>query len=110
MWQRFWAVLKARNLEFIRDRSTLIWNILFPIMLIGGFAVIFGNTSPVFRVGVVSTLDAYVSLPSVTRLEQVGTIPYADQEQALSALRRHQLHMVLDLDSRLYWINETRFA
>lgn len=105
--RRFLAVLKARNLEFVRDRSTLIWNIAFPIMLIVGFALIFGNANPVFKVGILSELDAYVSQPQITRSEQVGTVPYASQEQALAALRRHQIHLVLDVDQRLYWINET---
>ena len=105
--RRFSAVLRARNLEFVRDRSTLIWNILFPVMLIVGFALIFGNTNPVFKVGILSELDAYVSQPQITRSEQIGTIPYESEARALSALRRHQVHLVLDVDRRLYWINET---
>ncbi|MCH8552663.1 MAG: ABC transporter permease [Natronospirillum sp.] len=105
--RRFLAVLRARNLEFMRDRSTLIWNIAFPVILIAGFALIFGNSNPVFKVGILSAQDAYVSQPQVTRSEQVGTIPYVSQSDALAALRRHQVHLVLDVDQRLYWINET---
>lgn len=105
--RRFSAVLRARNLEFVRDRSTLIWNILFPVMLILGFALIFGNTNPVFKIGILSELDAYISQPQITRSEQIGTIPYESEGRALSALRRHQVHLVLDVDRRLYWINET---
>lgn len=106
--RRFLAVLRARNLEFLRDRSTLIWNLLFPVMLIFGFAFIFGSgNNPVFQVGVLSELDAYVSQPQVTTLPEIGTIPYRDEASALTALRQHQIHMVLDVDNRLYWINET---
>lgn len=108
MLARFWAVLRARNLEFFRDRATLSWNILFPIMLIAGFALIFGAASrPVFKVGLISELDAYISKPQITTLEEVAVVQYANLDAALERLRRHHVHMVLDVDQRLYWINET---
>ena len=46
MFKRFLAVLTARNLEFFRDRSALGWNLLFPVLLVIGFAVIFNNDNP----------------------------------------------------------------
>lgn len=108
MWRRFLSILRARNLEFLRDRSTLIWNICFPVMLILGFAFIFGSgNTAVFKVGILSELDGYISQPQVTVMPEVGTIPYQDEAAALSSLRQHQIHMVLDVDNRLYWINET---
>ncbi|WLD58744.1 ABC transporter permease [Salinispirillum sp. LH 10-3-1] len=107
-WRRFWAVLRARNLEFFRDRGTLSWNIAFPVMLIAGFALIFGSgNNPVFKVGVVSELDAYISKPQVTTLPEVDVVLYRDLDAAVERLRRHHIHMVLDVDQRLYWINET---
>jgi len=33
---RFLAVLKARNLEFLRDRSALGWNIALPVFIVLG--------------------------------------------------------------------------
>ena len=42
--RRLLAVWHARNLEFLRDRSTLIFNFLFPLALVIAFAVIFGGT------------------------------------------------------------------
>lgn len=106
--RRFLAVFHARNLEFVRDRSTLIWNILFPVVLIAGFAVVFGNgANTVFRVGLVSDLDAYTSPPAITTLEEVGVVPYRSLEPALRRLQRHELHMVLDVDELEYWVNET---
>lgn len=106
--KRFLAVFHARNLEFLRDRSTLIWNILFPVVLIGGVALIFGQGgNSVFRVGLLSDLDAYTSPPRVTRLEEVRAIPMQDAAHALKLLHRHELHMVLDVDQQQYWINET---
>ena len=53
MIQRVLAVLHARNLEFLRDRATLGWNVLVPIALVGALALIFsGPERPLFKVGV----------------------------------------------------------
>lgn len=40
-FKRFWALFACRNLEFTRDRSSLSWNLLFPLSLIAGFAFAF---------------------------------------------------------------------
>ena len=41
-------------MEFIRDKSSLGWNILFPLLLVVGFAAVFsGEPKPLFKVGVV---------------------------------------------------------
>ena len=32
--KRLWSILKARNLEFFRDRSAFGWNFLFPFLLV----------------------------------------------------------------------------
>ena len=55
--KKFWAVFVARNLEFFRDRSTLVFNLVFPIVLIFGFAYAFpagGGTT--FKIGVVGDM------------------------------------------------------
>ena len=31
MMRRFLATLHARNMEFLRDRSSLGWNVIFPV-------------------------------------------------------------------------------
>jgi hypothetical protein len=41
--KRLWSILKARNLEFFRDRSAFGWNFLFPFLLVAGFGIIFGG-------------------------------------------------------------------
>ena len=50
MIRRVLAVLHARNLEFLRDRATLGWNVLVPIALVGALALIFsGPERPLFK-------------------------------------------------------------
>ena len=43
MIKRLLAVWHARNLEFLRDRGTLIFTLLLPIMLVVGMGLVFGG-------------------------------------------------------------------
>ena len=43
MLKRILAIFHARNLEFVRDRSTLSWNIILPVVLMFGLSFIFGG-------------------------------------------------------------------
>ena len=52
-FKRFFAVLKARNLEFWRDRSSLAWNLIFPVLMVAGFALVFSNDPKAeYKIGV----------------------------------------------------------
>ncbi|MDQ1363483.1 MAG: type transport system permease protein, partial [Pseudomonadota bacterium] len=53
-WQRFFAVLVARNKEFLRDKAALSWNLVFPVLIVLGFAFAFsGSTDDQYKVGVI---------------------------------------------------------
>ncbi len=55
MMKRIWTLFKARNLEFLRDRSAFAWNILFPILVIVGFSVLFNDERQIlYKIGVIS--------------------------------------------------------
>ena len=58
-FKRFFAVLKARNLEFWRDRSSLAWNLIFPVLLVAGFALVFSNDPKAeYKIGVLQQATA----------------------------------------------------
>lgn len=106
--KKFWAVFVARNLEFFRDRSTLIFNLVFPIFLILGFAYAFpagGGTS--FKVGTVGPLPVSGSPADVAFLhyEHIQFLKYPALEVPLDRLAHNQLDMVLDLSRREYYVN-----
>ena len=42
-WQRFTAMVYARNMEFLRDRSSLAWSFIFPFFLLFGFSFMFSR-------------------------------------------------------------------
>ena len=64
--KRLWAILKARNLEFFRDRSAFGWNFFFPFLLVAGFGIIFGGkTYTEYKIGVFPAETNQVSIAEV---------------------------------------------
>jgi ABC-type multidrug transport system permease subunit len=109
---RLLAVWHARNLEFLRDRSTLVFNFLFPLALVVAFAVIFGGQPrALFKVDVVAppgaALDAGLHPFLATRYVDFVRIEPAGLDAAVRKVERHQVDLLLDLRSApRYWINE----
>ena len=53
MIKRLAAVWHARNLEFVRDRATMLFTLLLPLALVVGMSFVFGGKErPLFKVGV----------------------------------------------------------
>lgn len=108
--RRFLAVLHARNLEFLRDRSTLGWNIVLPLMLVFGLAFVFsGEGRPLFKVGVLGAAGATTTEPFLAT-RHVQFVPQADERAAVEKVARHQLDMLLDVreaGATRYWINSS---
>jgi ABC-2 type transport system permease protein len=51
---KLWALVVARNKEFYRDKGTLAWTFLFPLLVIIGFTFGYsGGSQALFKVGVV---------------------------------------------------------
>lgn len=102
--KRFYAIFKARNLEFFRDRSSLAWSIVFPILLLVGFALVFsGDGKDVYKVGVVSKVESSEFLQT----RYVEFVDYENSKLALDKLRQHKLDLLVDYESMQYWLNET---
>ncbi len=108
MMRRFVAIFHARNMEFLRDRSSLSWNLLVPILLVLGMAWIFWEDDrPLFKVAILGETtkfeqDAHPFL--ATRHVQFFAV--TDQQVALHKVARHQIDMLIKLDGApTYWIN-----
>jgi ABC-2 type transport system permease protein len=103
-FKRFWAVVKARNIEFFRDKSSLGWNLLFPVLLLVVFSFVFsGNERAAYKVGLVA--------PSETESPFLATryiqfIAYASEQPATAKLAQHSIDLVVDFTRRTYWVNE----
>lgn len=112
--RRLLAVWRARNLEFLRDRSTLIFNFLFPLALVVAFAVIFGGQPrALFKVDVLAppgaALDARLHPFLGTQYVDFVAIGPGDVAATVRKVERHQVDLLVDLTGGppRYWINET---
>jgi ABC-type multidrug transport system permease subunit len=108
MMKRLLAVWHARNLEFVRDRGTLIFTILLPIALVVGMSFVFGGKDrPLFKVGVLTEKIASESHPFLKE-RYIDFVAMPDEVQAVHKVARHQLDLLLDLHgSPRYWVNTT---
>jgi len=112
MTRRFLSILKARNLEFLRDRAALGWNIALPVLIVLGMWFIFsGGEKPLFKVAV---LDGGVPYQQVDlaffKTRYVEFYEVADSTQAQSKVAHNQIDMLLDIrdpKAPQYWVNET---
>ena len=99
------ALLWARTMEFIRDRGTFFWNLLFPIILVVGFSFAFSNNNDtLFKVGFFGTPEG--SAGAILDLSAIDAVPYeTDREAAVEKLRRHQVDMLIDFGNGEYYLN-----
>jgi ABC-2 type transport system permease protein len=103
----FLAMVKARSMEFIRDKGSFYWNLFFPIVLVVGFAFAFsGNGDSLFKVGVLGPGDpalAFLKTPQTQFIPYDASVPPAT---ILNKLRQHKIDAVIDTGSKIYWIND----
>ncbi len=106
MMRRLLAVLHARNLEFLRDRSTLIFTLLLPVLLVIGMGFVFGGPErPLFKVGVLAPSIDRATHPFL-RERYVEFIPLPQEAQALQKVSHQQVDLLVDLhDPPRYWVN-----
>ena len=106
--RRFLAILWARNLEFVRDRSSFGWNIAFPVLLVMGLAIVFsGPERPQYKVAVVGLSPPFdASIHPFMGTRYVEFFPVTDQARALRGVAQHRIDMLLDFrEAPQYWVN-----
>lgn len=109
MMRRLRATTWARSLEFIRDRSALGWNLLFPILLVAGLAWIFsGPGQPVFKVAVLADEAPSAALHPFFGIPHIQFYRETDLAPAIAKVQRHRVDLLIDLRSvpARYWVNE----
>lgn len=109
-FKQTWAIIHARNLEFVRDKSALSWTILFPLLLIAGMYFGFGDMSKYsFKVGVIGQTSAlqqeFVALPIVD-LEHINYVKMENEVKGLKSLNRFGIDMLIDPVHKKYWFNQ----
>ncbi len=107
-WKRLWAILQARNREFFRDRAAFGWNFVFPFLIVGGFALIFGEgQQTVYKIGVFPNLEGVP--PAFRETRHLEFVPLASETEGIEKLRLHKLDLLLASGGppHHYWINES---
>ena len=109
MFRRIYAIFVSRNREFLRDRSSLAWNLLLPVGLVFGLSFAFDGQRDEYTVGVLQA-EAEIETASHPFLETryIRFVPYDDIDEALRKVERHQLDLLIDTGPPTrYWINPT---
>ena len=109
MLKRIFAIFVARNREFVRDRSSLAWNLLLPVALVFGLSYAFDGQRDEYTVGVLQA-EAEIDTTSHPFLETryVRFVPYESIDDAILKVERHQLDLLIEVGPPTrYWINPT---
>lgn len=113
-YKRFLALLSTRNKEFIRDRSSLSWNILMPVLIVAGFSFAFsGEIGTQYKVGVINKATATTQATEFLNLKYIdfysvddGAGKVSDKiQRAITKVQRHQVDLLFDANKQQYWIN-----
>lgn len=106
MLKHFFAVLSARNKEFLRDRSSLAWNILFPFLLVIGLSLAFSDDKrDRFKVNVYPAGQQLEA--EFFKLDYLRFIETSDLEEARIKISKHQIDMLIDLEANNYYVNNS---
>jgi ABC-type multidrug transport system permease subunit len=108
--KKFLAVLHARNMEFLRDRSALVWNLAMPFMLVFGLAFTFsGGSKDIYKIGVVGGIEKlHTVAPALQSTQHLQFISYDDLQAAMNKVKHHQMDMLIDVSSApKYWVNSS---
>jgi ABC-type multidrug transport system permease subunit len=108
VFKRIYAVFTARNREFLRDRGTLAWNIVMPVLLIFGLALAFGGEGrDQYTIGVVQDTAAIdESTHPFLETRFVEFVVVDDIESGFRKVERHRLDLLVSFDTPgRYWVN-----
>jgi len=117
MMKRIFAMIHARNLEFVRDRSSLSWNLILPVLLVVGLSFAFsGENKSQYKVAVMAddlaaNAEPIKSLHPILNTQYVTFYGVEDQQRTIDKVSRHQVDMLLDLRDRTIsqkWLPEAR--
>jgi ABC-2 type transport system permease protein len=104
--KRLLAVWHARNLEFLRDRPTLLFTLLLPVGVVIGMGFIFGGPPrPLFTVGVLGAQGQARANPFLHE-RYVQFVPVGDEAQGLREVTHQRIDLLVDLrGAGRYWVN-----
>ena len=116
-FKRLWAIFKARNREFFRDRAAFGWNFLFPFLIILGFGVIFkGDYQSQFKVGLFPVAPGAAAprssdhLPdSFTAFKAISMVGFETHAEGIDKLKHHKIDLLIETGTQpiRYWVSDS---
>jgi ABC-type multidrug transport system permease subunit len=103
----FFAIFKARNIEYYRDKGSIAWAFMFPLLIIIGCTVAFSNPdNSVFKIGLYGDNSDFEQI-ELLQQPYIKAVPFDDFNTALERLQYHQLDLLLSTadGQQRYWIN-----
>ena len=108
MWKRIFAIFRARNIEFLKDRASLSWNLILPVMLLFGLSFIFsGGDRNQYTIGVLQEADTVdESQHPFFTTRYMEFVAVTDRDDGFRKVGRHQLDMLVQFEpEQAYWVN-----
>ena len=107
MFRRIYAIFMGRNREFLRDRGSLAWNLLLPVVLMFGLSFAFGGDRDAYTVGVLQEDEPIrEEQHPFLAVRYIRFVPVQDLDEALRKVARHQLDLLVEFDDvPRYWVN-----
>jgi ABC-type multidrug transport system permease subunit len=107
-FRRFLAALQARNLEFLRDRTAMGWNLIMPVLIVMGFAFAFTTgEAELYKVGLYGDPQQHKDIEDFLSTRYLDFIPVVNLDKMIDKVDRHQIDLLLDLRNNRYWVNST---
>ncbi|MCW7754135.1 ABC transporter permease [Desulfobotulus sp. H1] len=110
MIRRIFIIARARIREFYRDKTSLGWNFLFPLLIIASFSVFFSaDTRNFARVGIVDLpADSAIeeSLERFQKSRHLHLLVFDSLEKGRHALERQRVDFLLNPADGRYWVAE----
>ena len=107
-FRRIYALFVARNLEYFRDRAAFFWGIGFPVLVIIGFAFAFSDgDTRLYKVGVLDLEASSERQFALQSAQYTNFVDIADLAAGIVKVERHGIDLLIDTESRRYWVNES---
>jgi len=107
MLNRIYAIFRARNLEFVRDRGSMSWNLILPVVLMFGLSFIFGADRAEYTIGVLqSGAEIDVTGHPFFDTRYIQFVAVNDEANGFRRVARHQLDLLIQIEGQQrYWVN-----
>lgn len=101
MIKKMLALISARNKEFYRDRTALVWSLLFPFIVLAGFTYGYsGRQDPVFRVTVFPAgAVSHATIQALNEAPGIELVSTDDESSAMKKLEHYQTDLVISVAS-----------